>query len=92
MRSCSHCAQVIDSALAIGYASLCPNCSKHLHSCVNCRFYAPGSYHDCAERVEEFIADKEAPNYCDYFVLGSNTTTKEKKENARAKAEALFNF
>ncbi|HRV23645.1 MAG TPA: hypothetical protein P5046_00335, partial [Sphaerochaeta sp.] len=25
----------------------------------------PGSYHDCAEHVEEFISDKNKANYCD---------------------------
>ena len=92
MRSCSFCSTKIDSALSIGSATLCSICSEPLHSCVNCRFYSPGSYHDCAEHVEEFISDKKKANYCDSFVMGCNRQSKKTSDEARKKAEALFSF
>ncbi len=92
MRACTYCSTRIDSAQPIGYATLCPSCSEPLHSCVNCRFYSPGSYHDCAERVEEFISDKKKANYCDFFMMGSNKQSKKASDEARKKAEALFSF
>jgi hypothetical protein len=77
----------------IGYSTLCPTCSKSLHSCVNCRFYSPGIYHDCLEGVEEYIEDKMEANYCDSFMLGEDSKEEAKrKEQAKARAEAFFNF
>jgi hypothetical protein len=78
---------------SIGYSTLCPTCSKSLHSCVNCRFYSPGIYHDCLEGVEEYIEDKMEANYCDSFMLGEDSKEEAKrKEQAKARAEAFFNF
>ena len=91
MKGCHHCYQPIDGHYTIGYATLCPNCGKILHSCFNCRFYSPGSYHDCAEGVEEAIIDKVSANYCEHFMLGENPSErKKKKADAKAKAEAFF--
>jgi len=78
---------------SIGYSTLCPTCSKSLHSCVNCRFYSPGIYHDCLEGVEEYIEDKVEANYCDSFMLGEDSKEEaERKAQAKARAEAFFNF
>lgn len=93
MRACHHCHTPIDAMTSIGYATLCPTCSKSLHSCVNCRFYSPGIYHDCLEGVEEYIEDKMEANYCDSFMLGEDSKEEAKrKEQAKARAEAFFNF
>ncbi|MBZ4674141.1 MAG: hypothetical protein JG773_1112 [Spirochaeta sp.] len=93
MRACHHCHTPIDPLLSIGYHTVCPTCSKSLHSCVNCRFYSPGLYHDCLEGVEEYIEDKENANFCDSFMLGEDSKEEsEKKARAKERAEALFNF
>lgn len=93
MPACRHCHTAIDGHYTIGYATLCPHCSKSLHSCVNCRFYSPGSYHDCLEGVEEVIIDKVSANYCEFFMLGEDKNGHErKKAEAKAKAEAFFSI
>ncbi len=93
MRACHHCHTSIDVMTSIGYSTLCPTCSKSLHSCVNCRFYHPGIYHDCLEGVEEYIEDKVEANYCDSFMLGEDSKEEEeRKAQAKARAEAFFNF
>jgi len=93
MRACHHCHTAIDSLRSIGYNSLCPTCSKSLHSCVNCRFYSPGAYHDCLEGVEEYIEEKQEANFCDSFMLGEDPEHEQKKKaEAKAKAEAFFNL
>ncbi len=46
----------------------CPKCDADLHVCKNCRFYDPGKHNQCAEVQAEWVRDKEAANYCDYFV------------------------
>jgi len=47
----------------------CDSCGADLRSCKNCRFYSPGAVHDCAERSEELVKDKERANFCDQFQL-----------------------
>ncbi len=91
MKACHHCHKAVDTLLAIGTHTLCPNCDKPLHSCFNCRFYSPGSYHDCLERVEELIVEKKEANYCDFFMLGEDAQEENsKKEAAKQRAQALF--
>lgn len=91
MRACHHCHTAIDVMTSIGYSTLCPTCSKSLHSCVNCRFYSPGAYHDCLEGVEEYFEDKVEANFCDSFMLGEDSKEEAaRKEQAKARAEAFF--
>ncbi|AEV30279.1 hypothetical protein SpiGrapes_2518 [Sphaerochaeta pleomorpha str. Grapes] len=93
MKACHHCHVTIESTLIIGTTTLCPSCGKPLHSCFNCRFYSPGSYHDCLEGIEEYIEEKTEPNYCDAFMLGEYSKEEQKKKtDAKARAEAFFNF
>jgi len=47
----------------------CPSCGTDTRACKNCRFYSPGSWHDCAERSDELVKDKERANFCDQFQL-----------------------
>lgn len=80
-------------------SSTCDDCGADLHSCVNCKFYAPGSHYDCHESVEELVKDKERANFCDYFSVnkkfsadGSCGTVggRDKSAEARAAFAALF--
>lgn len=91
MKACHHCHKAVDPLLIIGTPTLCPNCGKPLHSCYNCRFYCPGTYHDCLEGVEEFIVEKKEANFCDFFMLGEDNLEEErKKTDAKKRAEAFF--
>lgn len=45
----------------------CPRCDSDLHSCRNCQFYDLGKHNQCSEPQAEWVHDKEAANYCDYF-------------------------
>jgi hypothetical protein len=47
----------------------CASCGADIRSCRNCRFWSPGSHHDCAERVDDAVSDKERANFCDSFQL-----------------------
>jgi len=47
----------------------CESCGQDLRACKNCRFFSPGTFHDCAERVEDSPVDKERANFCDSFQL-----------------------
>jgi hypothetical protein len=93
MRECYNCHTPIDADLVIEHDTLCPKCHQPLHTCVNCKFYEPGAYHDCHDGVDEYQEDKEEENFCDSFCLGDGGASKQKTRNAaKAKAESLFKF
>jgi hypothetical protein len=73
--------------------SLCESCGRELKICRNCRFYEPGAQWDCRETINEPVRDKEAANFCDYFVPSDDSpggTVDPKKNNARENFENLF--
>ena len=76
--------------------STCPSCGADLHSCINCKFYAPGSHYDCHETIEEPVRDKERSNFCDFFKPAVTSTGTglaggtDKAQKARDAFNALF--
>lgn len=74
-------------------SSTCDNCGADLHSCVNCRFYAPGSHYDCHESVDELVKDKDRSNFCDSFSVFRGEfegKADDKAQSARDAFAALF--
>lgn len=69
MTMCWKCGRAILIDGVAGRTMVCDSCGADVRSCKNCRHYSPGSYHDCAERVEDSVADKERANFCDSFQL-----------------------
>jgi hypothetical protein len=67
--NCWKCRQKIEypSGSRVGWRDTCPQCHSDLHACRNCQFYDPGKHNQCAETQAEWVRDKEAANYCDYF-------------------------
>jgi hypothetical protein len=92
--SCSKCGEVIESTDRIGIRETCPRCDADLHCCRNCRFYDPGKHNQCAETQAEWVADKEAANYCDYFqpnpILLAKGAAPSKADDAKRKFDSLF--
>ena len=96
---CWKCGKAIIINGPIGRTMTCESCGQDLRSCKNCRFFSPGSYHDCAERVEDFPSDKERANFCDSFQLNPKYKTEhsasgkkdEKKSNNHSAFDNLFN-
>ncbi len=66
---CWKCGTAIQADNPIGRTLTCDTCGLDIRSCRNCRFYSPGSYHDCDERVDEAVTDKERANFCEMFQL-----------------------
>ena len=69
MFNCWKCGEKIEypSGSRVGRRDTCPKCDADLHCCRNCRFYDPGKHNQCSETQAEWVGDKEAANYCDYF-------------------------
>jgi len=66
---CWKCGETIQLAAGsrVGSRDTCPRCSSDLHSCRNCDFYDPSKNNQCSEPQAEWVRDKEAANYCDYY-------------------------
>lgn len=91
---CKKCGKPITET-TIYRTSTCPSCGSDLHSCINCKFYAPGSHYDCHETIDELVKDKEKANFCDNFSVkkdfAGTSDSDDKKQNARDAFNALFN-
>lgn len=91
---CKKCGKPITQAQIVR-TSTCEICGADLHSCVNCKFYSPGSHYDCHETIDELVKDKERANFCDYFSVaqidaGAGNQGPSKSDQARAAFAALF--
>lgn len=89
---CWKCGQNIDSEF-IGRSDECPICKTDLHSCKNCKFYAPNEHFECHETVDERVSDKERRNFCPYFkvqISFSGGQAQQKAEMAKNAFAALF--
>jgi hypothetical protein len=67
---CGHAIKVA-SGNRVGTREACPQCDSDLHACRNCRHYDPAKHNQCVETQAEWVRDKEAGNYCDYFWPGA---------------------
>jgi hypothetical protein len=67
---CARCKKAISVEGRPPRGATCPHCGAYLHSCVNCAFYCPGRHNDCREPQADYVNDKRAANFCDYFRFG----------------------
>jgi len=94
MAACYSCGNPLDPRERVFRNTLCSQCGKELHVCLNCNFYAPGAHWDCRETIPEAVRDKDRANFCDFFVLATgNKAAKQddtKQKCARSKFDNLF--
>lgn len=89
---CWKCKEPVPEGLEIFRSTDCSRCGASLHSCVNCRFYRPGSHYDCHETIDEEVRDKEAANFCGYFSVNRNPSASRTGEAKRAVRTAFDNL
>ena len=93
---CWKCGETVQLSAGsrVGSRDTCPRCASDLHSCRNCDFYDPSKNNQCSEPQAEWVRDKEAANYCDYYrpnpalTRGSRATSP--AEGAKKKFDSLF--
>jgi hypothetical protein len=87
--NCWKCKKAIsDMPLKIAFRAVCPHCGIDLHTCTNCRYYAPGKPNDCAVPGTDPIRDREAANLCDEFKV--KTDFSNPPESDKKKFNSLF--
>jgi len=92
MRVCARCGKEIEKTENISRSSTCPSCGAWLHSCINCTFYSPGRHNDCREPQAEYVSDKRASNFCEYFKCREVTEgSGEKKDMDAQRMRDRFN-
>jgi hypothetical protein len=64
---CHNCGREIKIVAKVRHRDECPHCNADMHCCKNCRFFDPGKNNQCSEPLAEYVRDKLAANYCDYF-------------------------
>ena len=78
----------------VGNRETCPRCGAELHSCRNCDFYDPSKNNQCSEPQAEWVRDKEASNYCDYYrpnpTVAGGARSSPAGESAKKKFDSLF--
>jgi hypothetical protein len=94
MYACHYCGRAVENPREVFRSTSCTQCGKDLKICLNCRFYSPGAHWDCAESIEESVADKERSNFCSYFSFRDSSPGGSGKtggtDAARNKLDKLF--
>jgi hypothetical protein len=90
--TCYKCGTPLSETLKVmvGRRDTCPKCMTDLRCCKMCVFYDTKAYNDCREPQADRVQDKEKANFCDYFKIGSGTNPDKDRQDALAKAAALF--
>jgi len=91
---CWYCGLPILDEEPIGRSLRCAQCGKDLRSCMNCRFYLPGSRNDCSESGAQPPPDRDRANFCDWFSLNpayrSASVGKSAQQKKASDAKAAF--
>lgn len=88
---CVFCQNEVEVIDRVGVRDDCQSCERPLHCCLQCRFYDDKAFHECKERVEYRVEDKEKSNYCDLFSFGRDAVAKvADKNDIKAKLDELF--
>lgn len=93
--ACHFCGTPVENVREVYRTTTCPSCHRDLRICLNCRFYRPGAHYDCAETVDEPVADKERATFCSFFSFRTDAgpgagSGAARSENARKALGKLF--
>ncbi|OGS22442.1 MAG: hypothetical protein A2252_01230 [Elusimicrobia bacterium RIFOXYA2_FULL_39_19] len=86
MKYCHKCLTPQEESGQPGFKTNCEKCSSDLHVCLNCRFYDTHQPYQCAEHIQEPVADKARFNFCEQFMFADKPLP-DKKENPVPKAK-----
>jgi hypothetical protein len=80
MKICFFCGYVFKPDVEVFRSTKCDQCGKDVKICRNCKFYKQGVHWDCTETIDDPVMDKEASNFCSYFVYRDSRVTDEQKK------------
>ena len=78
----------------LGRTDTCLKCMEDLHVCLNCTFYDKTKSNDCNEPSAEWVQNKSAANFCEFFEPMANLAAQKakavNKEEVLSALDALF--
>ena len=86
---CWSCHTAINE-VPISRKTVCPNCGRPARCCKNCSYYDLDHSNQCTISDIEFVGDKEASNFCDYFTPSDRQSSSDTSDDARKRFEDLF--
>jgi len=91
---CHSCGQKIETSHGVRRTDVCPHCGSDVHCCLNCINYDTSKYNSCAEPSAEWVSDKSAANFCDFFEPSTRvpvlSNSRSSIQEARKAFDALF--
>ena len=90
---CHACGTTVQVKDKVFRSDTCSSCGRPLRCCKNCLFYEPTANNQCRESQAEWVGDKQAANFCDYFrprENGGGSGGDSSSAQARQKLEDLF--
>jgi len=90
---CFFCKKIVENIDRVGRRDTCPHCDQDLHICKNCEFFEPTAFNECKESQAERVLEKEASNFCDYFLasnLSDASDRSDPSDDAKKKLEEMF--
>jgi len=67
---CFQCGEEVELEGKVMRKDGCPSCHASLHCCENCRFHDRAAHNKCREPAAEWVSNKEAANFCEFFEPG----------------------
>jgi hypothetical protein len=92
---CHQCGTDIQLLRIPSRLDTCPDCRAHVHCCLNCRFYDPTLSNSCQEPQADYVSDKAAANFCEFFQPGTKTVARQREravKDAKKAFDDLFKF
>ena len=90
MIGCYRCGEEVELEGKVTRDDTCPSCHAYRHSCRNCRFHDRSAHNECREPAAEWVSNKEAANFCEYFEPGAGGAPRRGPEDGRDAFENLF--
>ncbi len=89
--SCYKCHHIWSYEPPLERRAECPKCNWDAHVCLNCTLYDKNFHHECKESQSEWVQDKEASNFCEYFTpIADRSQDNSEVDSAKSKLDALF--
>lgn len=86
---CHNC-KAVNVQEFFGRSDECDKCGSDLRVCLNCRFYDVNAHHMCQENQAEWVKEKSAGNFCDYFRPRAKASKNQEDSNERKALDKLF--
>ncbi len=89
---CHGCGREVALEGRVQRQDTCPGCGRPLHACRNCSLFDPRASNQCREPQAEWVSDRAAANFCEWFRPGTGAVGAgpDQAGQARRKLDDLF--